>query len=186
MRLELTPIPINLGIAILWLLLSTANGLTTQAAEPNTLEQQMSQAQSIVGYVAGWEDNTPHSDSWLRLEGGLNLRVARDNPAYDVWKRAVHLQQAEKEPVYVEVDSKHYVISLYIASPREVESVQEAGDKITVYFRRAPSAYTLNRRRPEAGQILALLKEGARTHTRLLVAVHPSTLEILAVELPRH
>lgn len=144
----------------------------------------MNHMQTIVDYVTGWDEKEGQSTSTLRLRAGLALRVPRDNAHYQVWQRAIRLQLVEKQPLYIEFDATNSVKTLYLSSPRQVESLEQSVGRVVVYFRRAPSAYFVDKERLGAKEMLSLLEEAARTHATLLVAVQPTSLEILDVRQP--
>jgi hypothetical protein len=121
------------------------------------------------------------ADTVLRLSGGGQLMIRRTDPHYKVWTEATAFQKEKHWPIYLEFGADSRIVrQLLLCTPREVEEVRpQASGDMTVVFRRAPSFYSLKKAMPHFDATLALLKASAQRHTPLLVAVHPTTLEIL-------
>jgi hypothetical protein len=151
-----------------------------EAQIPERAKQERIMVQAIADEVISWTVKEG-SDPVLRLRGGLELIAHRADARSKAWNRAMSLQQEKHWPVYVEFDAANRAIQLLLlCTPRQVDSVRpnDSGD-ITVVFYRAPSFYLLKKDRADFKAMLDLLEHAERTRDSLLVAVHPTTGEIL-------
>lgn len=142
--------------------------------------------ETSVDYVSGWDGREEQSSSVLRLQNGLALLAARDDPRYEAWRKAAGLQLQRNAPLYVQFDTETKSIRvLYLSLSRTVESVEIGSNgRATVTFLRAPSFYFVNMGQPGSQKMIALLQQSARDHQTILVVSHPSKLEILDVRSP--
>jgi hypothetical protein len=174
----------------LWLttlvLLFTLPAPGIQDAGNKGTKRTMKDLEVITDTVADWSKNAD-ADTVLHLSGGRQLIVRADNPHSTVWLRALSLLKQNHWPAYIEYEADtHVVRQLLMCTPREVKELrpQDSGD-ITVIFQLAPSYYVLRKNQPHFDSILAILTASAQKHTDVLVAVHPTTLEILSAQGPK-
>ena len=143
----------------------------------------MDQVEVVVDRIHSWTQKEG-ADAVLRLGGGRELVARRGDERFNAWNQVESLARQKGWPVYVEfVPATHAIRLMLLCTPRVVESVQPGvKGNMTVVFRRAPSYYTLNIDRPDFAAMLALLQDAVQTRREVLVAVQPTTLEILHVE----
>lgn len=140
----------------------------------------MEHVEVIADEVDSWT-HKQGADAVLRLRGGRTLIAHTTDARFQAWSRVMSLQQETHWPVYAEYDAATRAIRLLLlCAPQHVESVEsDAAGNMTVEFRRAPSFYSLKKDRQDYQAILALLTGALKTRGLVLVAVHPTTLEIL-------
>jgi len=143
-------------------------------------ERNMEHVEAVTDTIASWTQKEG-TDTVLSLRDGRQLIILRTDPHLKVWNQAIALQKEKRWPVYIEFEAHSRTVQqLLLCTPREVEEVQpQASGDMTVVFRHAPSFYSLKKALPHFDDTLALLKASAQRHTPLLIAVHPTTLEIL-------
>ncbi len=141
----------------------------------------MEHLETVIDYVSAWEERDAQASAVLRLQNGLALSVARDDPRYERLRSDAQLER--QAPVYVQFDPQTKSVRLLLTSvSRQVESVEIAPDgRATVTFFMSPSFYFVRPDQPTAAAMIALLQRAARDHQPILVIFHPSTLEILDV-----
>jgi hypothetical protein len=137
----------------------------------------------IVDYVADPFRDTGAGTAALTLGGGQQFVASTLDARYGAWRNIAERQHRQGYPVYVDYDPGTRIITdLYQFTLRNVESVRASGaDRTRITFLMAPSRYYLMNNRPGSDRMRILLEQARVAQQKVLVAVHPSTNEVLEV-----
>ena len=142
----------------------------------------------VLAKVASWIER-PGADGELVLRDGSKWNLKPGTKVYEAQRYMVTSAQQRDAEVFLSGDRNRGLVEFLVGTqPLAVQEIssKETDGRYSVVFYGPPSIYHLRTDRPWAGQALSLLRQSATSGAffdspDLLVAIDPSTSEIMAV-----